>query len=328
MQRALRERRVAASFSQAELAREAGVSRAQISAIESARHVPSVTTALALARALDVPLEELFPGAPVEAVPVVEPARDRAPLRLGRVGDRLVYAALPHHGAGAELFRAPDAVLRDGRVQILPGSETRGVVLVGCDPSLGMMADLLPTRGHRAVPVHATTADARRALAAGRCHAALVHGRSVDLRRRPDHDEPLFPGAREALSALDRPDVLLGIATGKGRRGLLHVLEHHGLVDRFATLKTADDGPGKPHPAILEEAMAELGVDPVDTVMVGDTVFDVQMARNARVEAIGVAWGYHEAEELMAAGAGCVIETFAALLPALSMPEPGGPREA
>lgn len=149
-----------------------------------------------------------------------------------------------------------------------------------------------------------------------------------DLRRRPDHDEPLFPGAREALSALDRPDVLLGIATGKGRRGLLHVLEHHGLVDRFATLKTADDGPGKPHPAILEQAMAELGVDPVDTVMVGDTVFDVQMARNARVEAIGVAWGYHEAEELMAAGAGCVIETFAALLPALSMPEPGGPREA
>lgn len=147
-----------------------------------------------------------------------------------------------------------------------------------------------------------------------------------EVRRRPDHDEPLFPGALEALHALDRPDVLLGIATGKGRRGLVHVLEHHGLVERFATLKTADDGPGKPHPAILEQAMAELGVDPGDTVMVGDTVFDVQMARNAGVEAIGVAWGYHEAEELTAAGAVCVIETFAALLPLLSITEPGGLR--
>ncbi len=185
MNSALRERRVAASWTQVELAHEAGVSRAQISGIEGGRHVPSVTTALALARALDLPLEELFPSAPVEAVPVVEPARDGAPLRLGRVGDRLVYAALRDRGAGAELFRAPDAVLRDGRVEILPGSETRGVVVAGCDPSLGLMADLLPRRGYRAVPVHATTADARLALAAGRCHAALVHGRSIDLRRRP-----------------------------------------------------------------------------------------------------------------------------------------------
>ena len=185
MHSALREHRVAASWTQVALAREAGVSRAQISAIEGGHHVPSVTTALALARALDVPLEELFPSAPVEAVAVLEPARDGAPLRLGRVGDRLVYAALPDRGAGAELFRAPDALLCDGRVQILPGSETRGVVITGCDPSLGLIADLLPTRGQRAVPVHATTTDARSALAGGRCHAALVHGRSIDLRRRP-----------------------------------------------------------------------------------------------------------------------------------------------
>ena len=152
MHSALRERRVAASRTQVALAREAGVSRAQISAIEGGRHVPSVTTALALARALDVPLEELFPSPPVEAVPVAEPAAEGAPLRLGRVGDRLVYAALPDRGAGAALFRAPDAVLRHGLVQILPGSETQGVVITGCDPSLGLMADLLPTRGHRPCP--------------------------------------------------------------------------------------------------------------------------------------------------------------------------------
>ncbi len=180
---ALRERRAAGGLTQAELAREAGISRPQVAAIEAGRHTPSVTAGLALARVLGVPLEELFPSEPSAAVPVVESAPEGAPLVLGRVGDRLVYSALPDRGAGTELFRAADGILRGGRVRVLPGCETRGVVVAGCDPSLGLMADLLPMRGYRAVPVHATTRDARRALAQGRCHAALVHGRSRDLRR-------------------------------------------------------------------------------------------------------------------------------------------------
>ena len=138
-----------------------------------------------------------------------------------------------------------------------------------------------------------------------------------DLRGRPDYHEPLFPGARAALEALDRPEVLLGIATGKARRGLLGSLERHDLAGHFVTLKTADDGPGKPHPGILESAMAEVGVGAADTVMVGDTVFDIQMAGNAQVQALGVSWGYHEAEELSTAGAARVIDSFADLLPAL-----------
>lgn len=194
MQSALRERRVAARLTQAELAGEAGVSRPQVSAIEAGRHTPSVTAALALARALGAPVEELFPAEPLVAVPVVEAAAEGSPLRLGRVGERLVYARLPNRGAGAELFAAPDAVLHEGRVRVLPGSETRGVVVAGCDPSLGLMADLLPSRGQRVVPVHATTAAARRALAAGRCHAALVHGRPRDLR------DPEIPVRRYALA--------------------------------------------------------------------------------------------------------------------------------
>ncbi len=139
-----------------------------------------------------------------------------------------------------------------------------------------------------------------------------------ELRTRPDHEEPLFPGARAVLEALCQTETLLGIATGKNRRGLLVSLERHGLSDHFVTLKTADDGPGKPHPAILELAMSELGIDPADTVMVGDTVFDMKMAVGARTGAVGVSWGYHESDELAEAGAHRVIDSFDELLPALA----------
>ena len=79
------------------------------------------------------------------------------------------------------------------------------------------------------------------------------------LRDRPDFDEPLVEGAREVIEELDRSGVFLAIATGKNRRGLVASLERHGLGAHFTTLKTADDGPGKPHPGILLDAMAELG---------------------------------------------------------------------
>jgi phosphoglycolate phosphatase len=141
----------------------------------------------------------------------------------------------------------------------------------------------------------------------------------LSLRSRPDFHEPLFPGARAALEALDHPEIMLGIATGKARRGLLNSLERHGLAAYFVTLKTADDGPGKPHPEILERAMAEVGVGPEDTVMVGDTIFDIQMARNAQAHAVGVSWGYHETAELTAAGAARVIDSFEDLVPALAV---------
>ena len=138
------------------------------------------------------------------------------------------------------------------------------------------------------------------------------------LRERPDFHEPLIAGAREAIETLGQPNVLLGIATGKNRRGLVASLERHGLSGYFTTLKTADDGPGKPHPHMLLDAMAEVGVEPDDTVLVGDTTFDMEMARNAGARALGVSWGYHETDELLAAGALRVIESFRDLLPALA----------
>ncbi|MBX3508311.1 MAG: HAD family hydrolase [Parvibaculum sp.] len=143
-------------------------------------------------------------------------------------------------------------------------------------------------------------------------------GAFFELRSRKDLAEPLFPGVREALDALSkRDDVLLGIATGKSQKGLRHALESHGLRDYFVTLQTADDAPSKPHPEMLRRAMRETGIDPADTVLVGDTTFDMQMARAARAHALGVDWGYHEPHLLTQSGARAVLDDFGGLAPAL-----------
>lgn len=143
-------------------------------------------------------------------------------------------------------------------------------------------------------------------------------------RLRADHHEPLFDGALAALSAVETAGWLLGVATGKSKRGLLAVLERHGLDGRFITLQCGDMGPGKPDPAMLERAMAETGVAAADTVMIGDTTFDMVMARRASVRAIGVEWGYHDPEELRAAGAEATVASFAELPSALARLSGGG----
>lgn len=125
--------------------------------------------------------------------------------------------------------------------------------------------------------------------------------------------EPLYPGAREAVLNLRDAGYLLGVATGKSRRGLHAVLERHDLRACFLTLQTADDAPGKPHPAMLEQAMSAVGVAAAETIMIGDTSYDMLMARAAGTKALGVAWGYHERAELSAAGAAAVVEDRAAL---------------
>lgn len=130
--------------------------------------------------------------------------------------------------------------------------------------------------------------------------------------------EPLYPGAAEAIAALAQcGDVVLGIATGKSQRGVRLVLGHHGLLDHFITIKTADDAPSKPDPGMVVDAMSEAGVEPADTVVVGDTVYDVAMARAAGASAVGVTWGYHPGTALSEAGAAAVIDSFPALLPTL-----------
>jgi len=126
-------------------------------------------------------------------------------------------------------------------------------------------------------------------------------------------EEPLFDGIADTLSALREGGWTLGVATGKSDRGLSHCLAVHGLDDAFVTLQTADRHPSKPHPAMLEAALEEALAQPEQAVMIGDTGFDMAMAEAAGVRAIGVAWGYHDAHELLAAGAEWVAETPAEL---------------
>jgi phosphoglycolate phosphatase len=119
---------------------------------------------------------------------------------------------------------------------------------------------------------------------------------------------------REVLDALTAQGWLLGVATGMSQRGLLHCLATHGLSQRFVTLQTADHHPSKPHPAMLEQALSEAAAQASDAVMIGDTAYDMQMAQSAGVRGVGVAWGYHEPDELLGAGGAFVAETPAQLL--------------
>jgi len=148
--------------------------------------------------------------------------------------------------------------------------------------------------------------------------AAAYRKAAFALRTGPDHFEPLFPGVREVLMQLDQGEVRLGIATGKSQRGLLASLERHELRRHFTTLQTADMAAGKPHPEMLHRAMSDAGAAPHETVLIGDTSFDMLMAGNAGVTAVGVAWGYHETDELHQAGAASIVEAFAGLPAALT----------
>jgi phosphoglycolate phosphatase len=125
--------------------------------------------------------------------------------------------------------------------------------------------------------------------------------------------EPLYEGIAHLLGRLKARGWLLGVATGKSDRGLESCLVTHGVFDLFVTLQTADRHPSKPHPSMLHAAMAEAGAAPADTVMIGDTAFDMAMARAAGCRTLGVAWGYHAPEELIEAGAEAVAQTPADL---------------
>ena len=130
-------------------------------------------------------------------------------------------------------------------------------------------------------------------------------------------DEPLYDGIADLLRDLHASGWSLAVATGKSDRGLAACLATHGIADLFVSLQTADRHPSKPHPAMLEAAMFEAGALPGQAVMIGDTSFDMVMARSIGVTAIGVDWGYHDASELRASGAARVVATAAALAAAL-----------
>ena len=118
--------------------------------------------------------------------------------------------------------------------------------------------------------------------------------------------EPLYDGIADLVVTLAEEGWVLGVATGKSQRGLEHCLATHGLTRHFATLQTADAHPSKPHPAMIFAALAETGAQSETCVMIGDTAFDMAMAKAAGVRGLGVDWGYHTAAELTRAGAEAV----------------------
>lgn len=130
------------------------------------------------------------------------------------------------------------------------------------------------------------------------------------LRNNGLEHEPLYDGIAALLSSMDESGWLLGVATGKSDRGLERCLDHHGIKGLFVTLQTADRHPSKPHPAMVYQALADAGVEAKDSVVIGDTVYDIHMGKAAGARTIGVNWGYHPVDELRGAGADAIAESM------------------
>ena len=135
----------------------------------------------------------------------------------------------------------------------------------------------------------------------------------IDMHADPAFHEPLYAGAAELLAHLHATGWRLSMATGKSRRGVETIVRMHGWEGLFASTHCADDGPGKPDPAMLNAALAAAGSTPGDAVMIGDTGFDMAMARAVGVRALGVTWGFHTEAEVRAGGADHVCDDFVEL---------------
>lgn len=141
------------------------------------------------------------------------------------------------------------------------------------------------------------------------------------IRQSAEGASPLYPGTREMLDRLaGQEGTVLGLATGKSRRGLEHLIALHDLGRYFVTRQVADDHPSKPHPSMIRAALEETGAGAAQSAMIGDTVFDIEMGWAAGVRTVGVGWGYHRPE--MLAGADALIDSWAELPAAL---DPDGP---
>jgi phosphoglycolate phosphatase len=131
------------------------------------------------------------------------------------------------------------------------------------------------------------------------------------IRNVPGYDEPLYPGADETLRRLAaRTDLRLGTATGKALRGIRWLIDRKGWEGVFDTLQGADTAASKPSPEMVLNACRDMDIPPYRTIVVGDSVHDMRMARAAGATAVAVTWGYGETAELAAAGATCMIDSF------------------
>jgi phosphoglycolate phosphatase len=191
--------------------------------------------------------------------------------------------------SGAAIYAALRASLEQNGLEVPPPAVCRRIIGLSLTEA---MAALLP----QLAPEHhlQLAEDYKRAF--------------QGLRAEGEVEEPLFEGVLELLDALEHDGWLLAVATGKSDRGLKHCLDLHGIHARFVSLQTADRHPSKPHPSMVDQAIADAGAAPETTIVVGDTSFDMAMAVNAGAAGIGAGWGYHEAQELVDAGAVAVAD--------------------
>lgn len=191
--------------------------------------------------------------------------------------------------SGATIYRALGAAFAQHGLDLPPPEVSRKVIGLSLTEA---MSALLP-----------------RATAEQHAQLAEDYKRAFwNLRAAGEVEEPLFDGVLELLDALEADGWLLAVATGKSDRGLTHCLDQHGIHARFVSLQTADRHPSKPHPSMVGQAIADADARPESSFVVGDTSFDMAMAVNAGARAIGAAWGYHDADELLDAGAVAVAD--------------------
>jgi len=186
--------------------------------------------------------------------------------------------------SGADICAAMDRSFAQHRLAAPPHEDTSRIVGLSLPQAMAALAPALDAALHASLAQGYKTAF----------HAMRAEGIVA---------EPLYDGIAQAIDALAAAGWLLAVATGKSDRGLGLCLERHGLASRFVSLQTADRHPSKPHPSMIEAACAATGIPPHRAAMIGDTSYDMAMARAAGVLAVGVAWGYHAPAELTAAGA-------------------------
>lgn len=192
----------------------------------------------------------------------------------------------------ADIMGAMAASFAEHGIAMPPREAVLGIVGLSLDQAMARLVPDLPLA-------------MRDALVAGYKHAYMSARVASDTRQT----SPLYPGAREVLDLLAaQSHTLLGVATGKSQRGLEALIASHGLEGLFVTRQVADHHPSKPHPSMLLASLRETGVDAADAVMIGDTSYDMDMARAAGIRGIGVTWGYHAPAALSAAT--CLIDRF------------------
>lgn len=187
-----------------------------------------------------------------------------------------------------------DGTLADSQSEIVQAMEaafdTVGIKAPTRDAILDIVGLSLPQVMMRLAP------NAR----AGQADALVeAYKRAYHAQRMDRGVSPLYPNAAAVVQELGARDgIVLGVATGKSRRGLDALLAAHELTDCFVTTQVSDTHPSKPAPDMLLAACQAASVAPRHTVMLGDTSYDMQMARAAGAVAIGASWGYHAVDKL------------------------------